>query len=224
MRARRADRPDERDGTVHEPGGGDEFEAGLSAADQLEIDGGEQLAVEQRAVLGPGREIDLEAPAQRIEAGLRAGIAPAGERKRILDLAAQNLLAEPAQLGIDEFEVELRIVDDQPSVADEGQKFIHDRGKGRMLGEELRRQPMDGIGLLRHLAFGIDVAVKDAPARHVIDELDAADLDDAMAVGGVESRRLSIEHDLTHVAPIFAAIVLALSAAPDVAIAARSTF
>ena len=39
---------------------GDEIETGLTAADQLEIDRGKQLAVEQGAVLGACREIDLE--------------------------------------------------------------------------------------------------------------------------------------------------------------------
>src|SRR5258708_10798935 len=116
-----------------------EFEASRATADQLEIDSGEQLAVEQRAVLGPRREIDLEAPAQRIQARLRPGKTPAGERERILDGAAQGLLAEPAQLGIDEFEVELGIVNDQPSVADEIQELVGDRGKGGMLGEKFRR-------------------------------------------------------------------------------------
>ncbi len=162
-------------------------------------------------MLGPRREIDLEAPAQRIQARLRPGKAPAGERERILDGAAQGLLAEPAQLGIDEFEVELGIVDDQPSVADEIQELVGDRGKGGMLGEKFRRQPMDRIGLLGHLALGIDVAVKDAPARHVIDELDTGDLHDTVTGAWVETGRLSIEDDFPHAAspvvpPIAAAV------------------
>ncbi len=175
-------------------------ERGLTPADQLEIDGGEQLAVEQGAVLGARREIDGEAPAQRVEAGLGAGEAPAGEGERILDIAAQRRLAETAQFGIDEFEIELGVVDDQPAVADELEERLGMLGEGRKFRQELGREPMHRIGLFRHGALGIDMAVEDAAGRHVIDQLDAAELDDAVPVAGIETRRLSIEHDLAHAA------------------------
>ena len=45
---------------------------------------------------------------------------------------------------------------------------------------------------------GIDVGVEHPPGRHVVDELDRAELDDAVAGVGVEPGGLGVEHDLTH--------------------------
>src|SRR4051794_8551830 len=52
---------------------GSQLEAALTAADQVEIDLGQELGVEPGAVLGALRIVDGEAAAQRVEAGLRAG-------------------------------------------------------------------------------------------------------------------------------------------------------
>ncbi len=47
-------------------------------------------------------------------------------------------------------------------------------------------------------AFGVDVKVN-APARQTaIDDLDGRDLDNAMALLGIESRRFGVEDDVTH--------------------------
>jgi hypothetical protein len=198
VRPRRTQRPCDGEGAFDEDRIVDEGEARLATADQLEIDGSEQFAVEQGAVLGACREIDGEAPAERVETGLGAGKPAARQRQRILDLAAQLLLADAAQLGIEEFDVELGVMDDQPTVADEFEELLDMRGERRMRRQELGREPVHRIGVLRHIALGIDVAMEDAAGRHVIDELDAADLDDAMPVIGIESRRLGVEHDLAH--------------------------
>ena len=111
---------------------------------------------------------------------------------------AASSSAEAAQFGIEEFQVELGVVDDQPAIADEVEEFLGMHGEGRMCRQELGGEPVYRIGLFRHVALGVDVAMEDAPGRHVIDELDAADLDDAVAVGGIEPRRLSVENDLAH--------------------------
>jgi hypothetical protein len=42
------------------------------------------------------------------------------------------------------------------------------------------------------------MAMPRAPAGDAVDKLDAADLDDAVAVERVKPRRLGIEHDLAH--------------------------
>ena len=47
-------------------------------------------------------------------------------------------------------------------------------------------------------ALGIDVAVEHTAGRHVVHQLDAGDLDDAMAVVGIEAGGLGVEHDLAH--------------------------
>ena len=48
------------------------------------------------------------------------------------------------------------------------------------------------------LALGIEVAVESAPGRTAIHELDAADLDDAVAQLGFEARGFGVEDDLSH--------------------------
>src|SRR5437762_1206070 len=53
----------------------------------------------------------------------------------------------------------------------------------------------------RHVAFRIEVAVKGLAAREPIEELDAPDLDHAMAARRVEPGGLGIEHDLAHCCP-----------------------
>ena len=55
--------------------------------------------------------------------------------------------------------------------------------------------------LRRHVALGIDVAVEFAPGRDVVHQLDAGDLDDAMAVIRVEPGGFGIDHDLAHRLP-----------------------
>src|ERR1700757_3398390 len=58
---------------------------------------------------------------------------------------------------------------------------------------------MDRDCLRRRLALRIDVAVQALPGRNAIDELDAADLHQAMALEGIKPCRLGVEHDFAHV-------------------------
>ena len=53
------------------------------------------------------------------------------------------------------------------------------------------------------LAFGVEVAVEGAPALAPVDELDAADFDDAVIQLGLESGGLGIQHDLAHGARVY---------------------
>ena len=57
---------------------------------------------------------------------------------------------------------------------------------------------MDLKGRLRHVAFRIEVAVKRLAGREAVDELDAADLDQPIALKGIEPGGFGIEHDLAH--------------------------
>src|SRR6185437_10928972 len=112
VRARRTCRAIDGSHHLRTDDSGGEIEAGLAAADQLEIDRGEQLAIELGAVLGALAEIDAEAAAQRIEAELSAGKAALGQQQRVLDLTGQRRAVEALELRAEEFEVELGIVDD----------------------------------------------------------------------------------------------------------------
>src|SRR5262245_49747151 len=84
-------------------------------------------------------------------------------------------------------------------VADERDQLVDDLGEERLVLEELARQAMDGDGLGRDVALGIEVAMKTLPARYAIDELDAADLHQSVPLEGIKPRRLGIEHDFAHV-------------------------
>ena len=54
---------------------------------------------------------------------------------------------------------------------------------------------MNRESLFGHVAFGIDVTVKFAAGRDMVDKLDAGDLDDAMAFGRIQTGRFGVEHD-----------------------------
>src|SRR5215831_14841291 len=84
-------------------------------------------------------------------------------------------------------------------VADERDQVLNDLGEERLVLEGLARQAVDGDGLGRHVALGIDVAMKGLSARNAIDELDAADLHQSMSLEGIKPGRFGIEHDFAHV-------------------------
>src|SRR3954451_17133854 len=52
--------------------------------------------------------------------------------------------------------------------------------------------------LVRHVTVRIDVTVEDLPTRDAVDELDAADLDQAVTLQRVEAGGFGIEYDLAH--------------------------
>src|SRR6516162_7681302 len=84
-------------------------------------------------------------------------------------------------------------------VANERDQVVDDFGEKRLIPEEFAGQAVDGDGLGRHIALGIEVAMKALPARNAIDELDAADLHQSVPLEGIKPRRFGIEHDLAHV-------------------------
>ncbi len=57
---------------------------------------------------------------------------------------------------------------------------------------------MHAEGLLRHVAFGIEVDVKGLAGRDRVQKLDGADLDDPVPARGIKACRLRIKNDLAH--------------------------
>ncbi len=53
-------------------------------------------------------------------------------------------------------------------------------------------------GFRGHFPVGIDVPMKKLPCRHSVEDLDAADLDHAIAPEGIEAGRFSVEDNFTH--------------------------
>ena len=54
----------------------------------------------------------------------------------------------------------------------------------------------EGVG--RHAALGVEIALEGAAGRQVVEQFDATDLDNPVAGGRIETRRLGIDNDLTH--------------------------
>jgi hypothetical protein len=52
--------------------------------------------------------------------------------------------------------------------------------------------------LARHAAFGVDVLVIGAAGGQVVEQLDRADFDDAVAFGGLKPGGFGVENDFTH--------------------------
>src|SRR5207245_341913 len=96
----------------------------------------------------------------------------------------------------------------------EGEELIDLLREEWLVDEELGRKAMHGKGFCRHIALGIEVAVKDLPRRHAVENLDAADFDQPVASQRIEAGGFGVENDFTHKPPIRASrrIRLAVSA------------
>ena len=150
-------RPDRARPTVRPPrrrAGLDQAELRLAAADQLEIDLGQNLGVEQRAVLGAARIVDAEAGAQIVEpvgsarifaAGQQQGIDHAVARDRGLPARSSSALRKPRS------NVALWATSGASPM--NAIKLLGHLGKQRLVLEEVERQAMDREGLGRHVAF-----------------------------------------------------------------------
>ena len=105
----------------------------LAAAGQLDIDLGQQLAVQQRVVGGARRQVDGEPPAQRVQAVRHPGKPGFRQRQRVdHPVPTQRRQAGAAELHVQEAEVERRVVRDQLAVAEELRQRLGDLGEQRL--------------------------------------------------------------------------------------------
>ncbi len=154
-------------------------------------------------MIGPLRIVDAEAPAERIQAGRRAGIALARDGEGVDRLAhGKSGFPERRQFGVQEPHVELGVVDHQLVLADEIQELLRDLGEDRMVLQELLGKAVDLERALGHVALGVDVAPPVPAGLHMVDQFQAGDLHDAVAFGGLEARRLGIQHQFAHEASV----------------------
>ena len=72
-------------------------------------------------------------------------------------------------------------------------------GETRLVAQKLGGEAVHLEGLVGNFAFGVQMAMPHPPGRDAVDQLDAADLDDFVAVERVESGRLGIEDDLAQI-------------------------
>ena len=90
---------------------------------------------------------------------------------------------------------------DQLRVADEGEQRVGLLGEAPVAREEGAGEPVHPLGVLRHVALGVEIALEALARRDVVDQLDRTDLDDPVALRGLQAGGLGVEHDLTHVRP-----------------------
>src|SRR5687768_2970384 len=106
--------------------------------------------------------------------------------------------AQQGKLVIEEADVEVGVVDDELGAAHEVEELVaHLREQG-LAGEEFAGQPGDLLRARLHVALRIEVALEAAPGRAALEQLDATDLDDAIALFPRQAGRLGIQHHLPH--------------------------
>ena len=171
----------------------------LPGPDQIDVNFGQELGVEQCAVLGAAGIVDRIARAEIVQPVRHARMLAARQQQSIHQPVAQNRLPLGAvKLGIDEADVERSVVDDERRIADEFKELLDHFREQRLAGKELAGQAMHGKRFGRHVALGIDVAVKGVSRRHAVVDLDAADLDQPVAAQRVKASGFSIENDFAH--------------------------
>src|SRR3546814_20345100 len=94
--------------------------------------------------------------------------------------------------------VERGVVDHKFRAIDEGEELVGDRGELRLVGEELQGQAGDFLRAGLELALGMDVLVVRAAGGPALDQLHAADLDDAVALLPFKAGGFGVEDDLAH--------------------------
>src|SRR4051794_5696209 len=183
----------------HALGVGHQPKADLTAAGQLDINLGEQLSVEQCAVLHALAAVDSEAHAQGVEAVLGPRMPGPGEHQRVDHSAQRHARSAAAlELEIEEAEVEARIMRDQRRILDEVEQLLGLVREARLVGEENGGEAVDRFRLARHRSLGVEVSVEMAAGLDPVEHFDAADLDHPVAAGRIETGGLGIEDDFPH--------------------------
>jgi hypothetical protein len=172
------------------------------AAGHGEIDVEEDLRIEQRAVQLTMRVVDVVALAECVEAVALARMHLTRQWQGVDDAAEVSHAArrprQTPQLVVEEGDVERGVVDHQLRAADELEQLVDDLGEPRLLRQEFVG---DAVYVLRGAIdrpVGAQIAMKAAAGAAAIDQLDAADLDDAMPLLRLQPRGFGVEDDLPH--------------------------
>ena len=113
---------------------------------------------------------------------------------------------------IEEAYVESRVVDERrasPSTSE----FHPPRTKNGLSARNASVRPCISVAALGHIALGIEIPVPENAGGDVVDQLDAGELDDAVAVLGVEPGRLGVENKFAHSAPSMRSIFVEIGPA-----------
>ena len=155
----------------------------LPTAGKLAINLDKYLGVQQRAVLDAPRPIDAVALAKSIKTVLLSGVLSSRKRQRVDDtLHADRLAPQPCQLCIHEAYIEFGVVDDEPRIADEGEKFVNDACEDRLVLKDGGGMAVDARGVLGDLALGIDERMEDLSRQDLMDNFDRANFQHPVSV------------------------------------------
>ena len=86
--------------------------------------------------------------------------------------------------------------------SEELEELVDDVLEERLVLQEIAGQAVHRYGVAVDVALGIEIAVKLAAGRDAVDDLDAAELDQAIPVGVVEARGLRVDDDLAQHLPV----------------------
>src|SRR5271156_162772 len=153
-------------------------------------------------MLGAARIVDRVPHAKIVEPIGSARMLAARNQERIdHTLPRYQGFARTLELGVEKAEVERGIMDDERCVPEKGNQIVRHFGEEGLILEEFLAQPVNRECFRRHAALGIEVSVEGLAGRYAIDQLDAADLDQTMAVQRIKTRGLGIEHNFAHNRP-----------------------
>ena len=88
-------------------------------------------------------------------------------------------------------------MDHEGGIAAEGDEIVHDRREDGFVRQKRVGQTVDAERALRDRPSRVDVTVEGHPRLDVVDELDAADLDQPVPVLGIRTGGFGVEDDLT---------------------------
>ncbi len=129
-------------------------------------------------------------------------MAPKGQDQAVDDGAeigdARDLGPPLLQLMIEKSHVEGGVMNDELGAPDESEKLLGDVAEPWLVAQEVVGDAMNIEGALFHVTIGPQVAMKIVAGGPPLHQFDAADLDDAMALAGLQASGFSIEDDLTH--------------------------
>ncbi len=146
--------------------------------------------------------VDPVAPAQGVEAVALPGMQLPSERQRVEHAPLARHRAadrrQACQLSVEETDVEGRVVDHELGILDELEELASHVREARLRGEELVGDAVHGERAGVHFAIRAEVAMEAAPGHAPVAHLDAADLDDAVALRDLEAGGFGVEDDLAH--------------------------
>ena len=104
---------------------------------------------------------------------------------------------QPGQLAVQEPYVERGVVNDQFRAIDEFQKLIGNIGEQWLVRKEIGTQPMHFLRSGIHFSLRVQIPLETVSGQTPIDHFDTADLNDAVALFGLQTRRLCIKDYLS---------------------------